>query len=240
MLEDAGYEVLVPRGRVCCGRALYDYGMLDTALALWQRNRDVLGHHIQAGTPVVGMEPSCVAAFRDELPSLFPRADWARRLCKQTFTLSELLLSLDDYQVPPARDKALVQGHCHHKAVLGFDGEETLLRRMGLDLTVLDAGCCGLAGSFGFEADHYDISMQIGERALLPAVREAADSTIVVADGFSCREQIQHGAGRQAFHTSEVLAAALAEQAASGLERPLERRAAGPSDRDIEHFESGG
>ncbi len=207
VLEEAGYQVLVPRAPVCCGRALYDYGMLPLARRMWQRTRRVLGRHIERGTPVVGIEPSCVAAFRDELPALFAGEEWAARLGAQAMTLSELLVK-GGYDPPRVDARALVHPHCHHAAVLGFDAERALLESLGLDIAMPDAGCCGLAGSFGYEADHYRVSMQIGERRLLPAVRAAGDR-LVIADGFSCRQQIEHGTGRRAHHVAEVVAAAL-------------------------------
>jgi FAD/FMN-containing dehydrogenase/Fe-S oxidoreductase len=208
VLESAGYRVVVPRPHVCCGRALYDYGMLDEAKRLWRRTFEVLGPAITRGLPIVGLEPSCVAAFRDELPNLFPGDDRAHRLCNQTKTLAELLRDAH-YAAPPLQARVLLHGHCHEKAVLDFDAERQLLESMHVDLEVPDSGCCGLAGSFGYEADHYDISMAIGERVLLPAVRDAGRDTLLVADGFSCREQIEHGTGRRAHHVAELLAYAI-------------------------------
>ena len=206
VLEGAGYRVIVPREHLCCGRPLYDFGMLSTAKRLWERNMDMLGEHIAAGTPLVGLEPSCVSAFRDELPSLFPGNERAARLSENTHTLSELLLRGDgDYQ-PPAMDaRALVQGHCHHKAIMGMDADTEMLSRLGLDFELLDSGCCGMAGAFGFEEDKYEYAMAAGERVLLPAVRNASRGTMVIADGFSCREQIVQGTGRSARHLAEVI-----------------------------------
>ncbi len=210
VLEDAGYRVVVPGGNLCCGRALYDYGMLDRAKDLWRKTLTVLEPAISRGVPVVGLEPSCVAAFRDELPNLFPDDERARALCKQTQTLAGFLNDRD-YDPPPFAGRVLLHGHCHHKAVLDFDAERELVASMHVDLEVPTSGCCGLAGSFGFEADHYDVSMAIGERVLLPAVRREGPDTLVVTDGFSCREQIRHGTGRPALHVAELIALALAE-----------------------------
>src|SRR6185312_10054034 len=135
---------------------------------------DTLGPLIQAGIPVVGLEPSCVAVFRDELVNLFPGDENARRLNRQSYLLSEFLVKkVDGYQPPRLEGTALVHGHCHHKALMGMDDEQELLSRMGLTLNVPDSGCCGMAGAFGFEQEHYDISIKVGERVLLPAVREA-------------------------------------------------------------------
>lgn len=206
VLESAGYQVIVPRAHLCCGRPLYDFGMLSTARRLWQRTMDTLDAHIAAGTPLVGLEPSCVSAFRDELPSLFPGDPRAARLSKSTHTLAELLLQVTgDYQPPRMDGRALVQGHCHHQAIMGMDADTELLSHMGLDFELLDAGCCGMAGAFGFEKDKYEHAMAAGERVLLPAVRNASRDIMVIADGFSCREQIVQGTGRTARHLAEVI-----------------------------------
>ncbi len=165
---------------------------------------DTLRPWIRAGVPIVGLEPSCVAAFRDELVNLFPHNDDARRLSEQTFLLWEFL-ARQRYQPPPLSGRALVHGHCHHHAALGFDAEIATLRRLGLDFDVLDSGCCGMAGSFGFGADHYEVSQRIGERMLLPAVRAAEPDTYIVTDGFSCREQIEQGTDRRVTHLAELL-----------------------------------
>ena len=209
-LEDAGCRVLVPDGPVCCGRPLYDYGMLGLAERLLARDLEVLRPHIRAGVPVVGLEPSCVAAFREELPSLLSFDEDALRLSLQTLTLPEFLLDhLTDYEPPKLQRKAIVHLHCHHRAVLGSDQELELLRRMGVEAQAPDFGCCGLAGSFGFERDHYELSMQIGERRLLPAVREATADTLIVGDGFSCETQIEQATSRRALHVAQLLALAL-------------------------------
>ncbi|HEX3481595.1 MAG TPA: FAD-binding and (Fe-S)-binding domain-containing protein [Kofleriaceae bacterium] len=210
VLEDAGYRVIVPRAHVCCGRALYDYGMLGLARRMWHRTFRILEPAIARNVPIVGLEPSCVAAFRDELPSLFPGDDRARRLSELTHTLAGFLRGRD-YQPPPLPVHALLHGHCHHKAVLDFREERELLAAMRVELETPDSGCCGLAGSFGYESEHYEISMAIGERVLLPAVRAGRPDGLVIADGFSCREQIRHGTGRTALHVAEVVALALRE-----------------------------
>jgi Fe-S oxidoreductase len=210
VLEDAGCRVLVPDGAVCCGRPLYDYGMLGLAERLLARDLEVLRPHIRAGVPVVGLEPSCVAAFREELPSLLSFDEDARRLGWQTLTLPEFLLDhLSDYEPPKLHRKAIVHLHCHHRAVLGADQEIELLKRMGLDAQAPDFGCCGLAGSFGFERDKYELSMKIGERRLLPAVREAPADTLIVGDGFSCKTQIEQATSRRALHVAQLLQMAI-------------------------------
>jgi Fe-S oxidoreductase len=208
VLEAAGYRVELPRKRLCCGRPLYDYGMLDRAKRQLREILDALREPIAAGVPVVGLEPSCVAVFRDELVNLFPDDPAATRLSAQTFFLAEFL-EREGYEPPKLEHTAIVHGHCHHKSLLKMTDVEQLLARVGLDFETLDSGCCGLAGSFGYEAEHYRISMQIGERVLLPAVRAAPPDAFIVADGFSCREQIAHATGRRALHLAEVLQLAL-------------------------------
>jgi Fe-S oxidoreductase len=155
-----------------------------------------------------------VAVFRDELTNLFPEDRDAQRLSRQTFLLSELLAQdRENLAFPKLSRKAIVHGHCHQKAVLRMDDMEKVLRDLGLDVEVLDSGCCGMAGSFGFEAgEHYEVSMKCGEQVLLPAVRQAAEDTLIVADGFSCREQIAQATDRRALHLAEVLQMALREK----------------------------
>ena len=210
VLEHAGFQVVVPTVDLCCGRPLYDYGMLDTAKRWLGQILRVLGKDIENGTPLVGLEPSCVSVFRDELVNLFSNDENARRLSQQTFLLSEFLVQkVGDFAVPRLDRSALLHGHCHHKAVLNFSDEETLLRKIGLNLRVLDSGCCGLAGSFGFEAEKYEVSRACGERVLLPEVRAASADALIITSGFSCREQIAHFTKRRALHPAEVLQQAL-------------------------------
>jgi FAD/FMN-containing dehydrogenase/Fe-S oxidoreductase len=204
-LEDAGCHVVIPRLHLCCGRPLYDYGMLDLARRYAERVVDHLREDIRAGVPVVGIEPSCVAVFKDELPELLALDEDAERLSKQAFHLTEFLAK-EQYEPPRMEGKALLHGHCHHRATGGISPEKELLAKMGLDVEELDSGCCGMAGGWGYEPDHYDVSMACGERVLLPKVREASPETLVVADGFSCRSQIEQGdTGRGALHVAEVI-----------------------------------
>ncbi|HWB69481.1 MAG TPA: FAD-linked oxidase C-terminal domain-containing protein, partial [Solirubrobacterales bacterium] len=221
-LEAAGFNAIVPEPPLCCGRPLYDYGMLDTAKRFWRRMLDVLAPHIREGIPVVGVEPSCVASFRDELPGLMPHDEDAKRLALQTLTLAELLQRhAPDWQAPRLPARAIVHGHCHQEAVMGMGAESELYERLGLDFEVLDSGCCGLAGSFGFEREHDEISRRIGEQRLMPAVREAEPSTLLIADGFSCKTQIETLTERRALHTAQVIELALRREregtAAAGL-----------------------
>ena len=209
VLESAGYEVTIPRRQVCCGRPLYDWGFLGIAKSQLRKTMRELKPEIEAGTPIIGLEPSCVSVFRDELTNLFPGNRDAERLAKQVVTLSEFMTAEKDFPIPRLNRKALVQAHCHHKAIMRFDDEESVLRRIGLDLEHPDSGCCGMAGAFGFEADKYEISMRVGERVLLPKVRDAARDTLIIADGFSCREQIEQTTNRKALHLAQVLQMAM-------------------------------
>jgi Fe-S oxidoreductase len=214
VLEAGGYSVVLPRAQLCCGRPLYDYGMLSLAKRWLRRILTSLGEEIAAGTPVIGLEPSCVAVFRDELRNLFPNDEVALRLSRQTYLLSEFLeRHTGAVDWVPVHRKALVHGHCHQKAIMSMKDELAVLARLGLDCEHLDSGCCGMAGAFGFEREHYDLSIACAERVLLPAVRSAAPDTLIVANGFSCREQIAQAAGRRAVHLAEVLAMALPEKA---------------------------
>jgi Fe-S oxidoreductase len=209
VLESAGYRVIVPQQRLCCGRPLYDYGMLELARSKLRQIIDALRPEIRAGVPLVGLEPSCVSVFRDEMTNLLAGDPDAERLARQTKTLSELLTETPGWSPPKLERKALLHMHCHHKSVLNADAEREMLRRMGLELDMPKVGCCGQAGSYGYEPHHYDVSMTIAEQVLLPAVRKARADTLVIADGFSCRDQIRHGTSRWPMHPAEVLALAL-------------------------------
>jgi Fe-S oxidoreductase len=190
--------------------------MLNLAKRQLRQILDALQPYIVEGVPIVGLEPSCAAVFRDELTNLFPNDEDARRLNGQTYILSEFL-EKEDYQPPKLERKAVVHGHCHHKAIMGMNDEEKMLAKLGLEFEVLDSGCCGLAGSWGFEkGDHYEVSMKAGERVLLPAVRAADKDTLIVTDGFSCREQIAEATDRRALHLVQVIQMALHNSRPSG------------------------
>jgi Fe-S oxidoreductase len=206
VLEALGCDVVIPDGSLCCGRPLYDWGMLDKAGRLWQRTLSALAPEIENGMPIVGLEPACVSAFRDELPALFPGNERAQRLSQQTLFFSEFIERQCGDAVPRIGGSALVHLHCHHHAVIRPDCERSLLERTGVDHEILASGCCGMAGSFGFEADKYEISMRLAESTLLPRVRAASAQTAILADGFSCREQIEQGSGRATLHIAELLA----------------------------------
>jgi FAD/FMN-containing dehydrogenase/Fe-S oxidoreductase len=204
-LEAAGWHVVMPRQHLCCGRPLYDYGFLDVAERYFHRVLGQLRDEIRAGTPVVGMEPSCLATFKHELGQLLPHDEDANRLRSQAHHFGEFFQKFG-IEPPRLEGKALLWGHCHQKATGGMQPEMKVLQQMGLEVEQLQAGCCGLAGSWGFERDHYEISMACGEQGLLPGVRQAAPDTLVVANGFSCKTQIeQGGTGRRALHLAQVM-----------------------------------
>ena len=212
-LVAAGFHPVVPERQLCCGRPLYDYGMMSTAKTLWHDILADLSEEILAGTPVVGVEPSCTAAFRDELSKLFPNDPLAKRLSAQTHSLTEILGKRNDWTPPKLEGKkALIHVHCHHQGALDEHGEQELLEKMGIEHSQPQKTCCGMAGAFGFERDKYDVSMAIGELALLPKVRDIDDDTLLVADGFSCREQVRQGTGKMPLHIAEVLELARREQ----------------------------
>ena len=215
VLEHLGFLVVLPRSKLCCGRPLYDFGMLERAKRLLQNVMSKLESAIDDGTPLIALEPSCASVFRDELCNLFPADARASRLREQTYLLSEFLQKFAaDTDLPRLKRAALVHGHCHQKAMKKMDSEEAVLRRVGVEVTMPDNGCCGMAGPFGFNADKYEVSIAVGERELLPRVRKASPETIVLADGFSCREQIAQTTDRHALHLAEVLQMAIGDDAA--------------------------
>ncbi|OGB26117.1 MAG: dimethylmenaquinone methyltransferase [Burkholderiales bacterium RIFCSPLOWO2_02_FULL_57_36] len=215
VLEHAGLEVCIPKEHRCCGRPLYEFGMIDRATRYLEKLMASLTDDIRDGTPIIGLEPACVSVFREELPNLFPHSEQAMRLRKQVFILSEFLQENENtFHLPPLDRRATVHGHCHHKSVLEMNAEQAVMEKLGLDFNVLDSGCCGMAGSFGLEKDKYDVSIACGERVLLPSVRAAADDTLIIADGFSCREQILQTTGREALHLAQVLQMALRQDSA--------------------------
>lgn len=215
VLEAAGFRVTVPKPHLCCGRPLYDHGMLNRAKSLLLQILNELSPEIEAGIPIVGLEPSCVAVFRDELVNLFPHDERAQALSRQTFLLSEFLeIRANNFTLPHLNRKAILHGHCHQKSLMKMASEEAVLTRLGVDFQSPAPGCCGMAGSFGFERDKYDISIAIGELELMPAVRQAPSDWLIIADGFSCREQIAQGSGRHALHLAEVLQMALNDSGA--------------------------
>jgi Fe-S oxidoreductase len=209
VLTQAGFRVHIPKGHICCGRPLYDFGLLGAARGYLVKVLDRMAREIDAGYPFIFLEPSCASVFKDELLELFPNDPRAQRLSQQVWLLADWLAAKAPGFVTGRLTGAqvLVHGHCHHKAVFGGPANEiALLRQAGATVESIQAGCCGMAGPFGFEADKFEVSKTIAQDGLLPAVESAAPTTIIVADGFSCREQIAQLSDRQAVHFAEVLA----------------------------------
>ncbi|CAN5787973.1 FAD-binding and (Fe-S)-binding domain-containing protein [soil metagenome] len=208
VLQRAGFQVELPRKQVCCGRPMISKGLLDEVRGYHRDLIEVLVPQVESGAVIVGLEPSCILTLRDELPDL-TRDSRAAILADNSFTFEEFLAAQPDWKPGRLDRRATVHGHCHQKALVGMKPTEEVLSRVeGLEFRILDSGCCGMAGSFGYEEGHYDVSRAAGERVLFPAVREAPDE-IIVAPGFSCRSQIKDFCdGRQALHTAELLALA--------------------------------
>ncbi|WP_422746373.1 FAD-binding and (Fe-S)-binding domain-containing protein [Mycobacterium sp. WMMD1722] len=214
VLEAAGFEVEVPDKTVCCGLTWISTGQLSVATHILRRTLRILAPALRAGTPVVVLEPSCAAVFRSDLENLLDGDEDAHRLAAQTYTIGEVLSRhAPDWAIPEHPARAMVQPHCHQHAVLHYTEEQGLLEAAGVQVDVLDAGCCGLAGNFGFERGHYDVSVAVAEDKLLPAIRAADPGTVVIADGFSCRTQVDELlGGRRPVHTAELMAAALRQR----------------------------
>jgi Fe-S oxidoreductase len=207
LLESAGYCVSIPTRNLCCGRPLYDWGYLNEAKALWEETFDTLRDAIDSGIPIIGLEPACTSAFKDELVSLFPDREEAAKLSTQVVHITDFVgANFERFGQPKRGGNAIVQAHCHHHAVVGFNSELDLLGRLEIEVARPPQGCCGMAGAFGFAKETADLSRQIGEREILPAVRDADSDAIILADGFSCREQIEQGTGRRTLHIAELLA----------------------------------
>lgn len=204
VLTALGYQIVLPKKHLCCGRPLYDYGLLDEARALLSEIIQEFANEIRSGTPVVGLEPGCLSVFKDELLKQLPGDPLARRLSEQCYMFSDFVAQAD-FEWPTLDAEVLLHGHCHQKALFGMQRETALLERIGVRWKLLDTGCCGMAGSFGFHADHYALSMKIGEGKLLPLARGAAPKALIVTNGFSCREQIAQGAQRHAIHIAQLL-----------------------------------
>ncbi|WP_245547474.1 FAD-binding and (Fe-S)-binding domain-containing protein [Nocardia brevicatena] len=205
LLESLGYRVRTPRRRVCCGLTWISTGQLDGARARLRATLDELADHVRSGGIVIGLEPSCTAVLRADLPELLPDDPRAAATAASVRTLAEFLDAIPDWR-PPRFDgrPVVVQPHCHHHAVLGFEADRRLLAETGARTTEI-AGCCGLAGNFGMQKGHYDISVAVAENGILPALRAAPEDAIVLADGFSCRTQAAQLAGRRARHLVQFL-----------------------------------
>lgn len=209
VLEHVGWQVTLPDRPLCCGRPLYDFGMLGRARSLLLQTLEALQPALAAGMPVVVLEPSCLAVFRDEALDLLPGDEGARRLAKQAVSLAEFLeRHAPDAALPQVPRAAAIHTHCHQDAVLGTDPDKSVWGRLGLDWEHLETGCCGLAGSFGFEPAKYEVSRQIGEERFAPALRARADEALLLADGFSCREQARELTGKMPLHLAELIARA--------------------------------
>lgn len=212
VLTQMGWHVVLPKNRLCCGRPLYDFGLLDRARELLTTILDDLGEDIAAGVPLVGLEPGCLSVFKDELLKQFPDHALATQLSAQTFLFSDFV-ARQPFDWPTLPADVIVHGHCHQKALFGMQGDTALLNKLGVKWKLLDTGCCGMAGSFGFNDEHHALSEKIGEDTLFPAVRAAAAAnaeTIVLTNGFSCREQIEQGTGQHAMHIAQLAQRALA------------------------------
>jgi FAD/FMN-containing dehydrogenase/Fe-S oxidoreductase len=207
VLMHAGFTPYTPKKHICCGRPLYDFGFLKEARSYLETILRNFAPQIDAGTTFVFLEPSCASVFRDELLNFFPADPRAKRLSDQTLLLSEFLVRRAPGYKPPALpgQRIVLHGHCHHKSLIKMNDELTILSATGAQVQLLDAGCCGMAGPFGFEKEKYEVSQALGERVLLPAARNAASDTLLVTDGFSCREQIAQNTNRRALHFAEVI-----------------------------------
>jgi len=221
VLTAAGYRVHLPKSvngtarPLCCGRTFLSSGLVDEAKAEAARAVAALLPYAKRGVPIVGLEPSCIFTFRDELPSMQPGED-AKVLAKQTFLFEEFVAKEIDagrfaLKLAPIGQKALLHGHCHQKAFDVMGPVQKVLKTVpGLNVELIQSSCCGMAGSFGYEAEHYETSIAMAELSLLPALRKADRDALVVADGTSCRHQIADGVSRQAIHVAQVLECALA------------------------------
>jgi Fe-S oxidoreductase len=212
VLTQLGWHVVLPKKRLCCGRPLYDFGLLERARELLTHIVDDLADDIAAGVPLVGLEPGCLSVFKDELLKQLPDHALAKKLSAQTYLFADFV-ARQPFEWPTLAADVIVHGHCHQKALFGMQGDTALLNKLGVKWKLLDTGCCGMAGSFGFNVEHHALSEKIGEDKLFPAVRDATAAnpeTIVLTNGFSCREQIEHGTGRHALHIAQLAQRALA------------------------------
>jgi Fe-S oxidoreductase len=205
VLEHLGYHVIVPP-QTCCGRPLYDFGLLESAREHLRAVFEVLTDERHRHAPIVVLEPSCFAVFQDEARNLSADTPIAQALAGRTVLFDTFVRAhFERGDLPPLSISALVHVHCHQQAIIGRESVVSTLAAAGVDAQVPDAGCCGMAGSFGFDRQHYQVSMAIGERVLMPAVRQAPQAVAIIADGFSCREQIRHATSRQASHFAELV-----------------------------------
>lgn len=231
VLRDAGFEPVLPKRRICCGRPLYDFGYLELAKGRLQQIIEILSPMLEAEREgpvgIVGLEPGCLSVFKDELPKLFPDDPRAQRISRSVFLLGDFLLA-HDYEPPRLDVDVLVHTHCHQKSLFGNRGDTAMLERAGARTTWLDSGCCGMAGSFGFNPNHARLSRDVAELVLAPEVRKQPAGTVILTNGFSCREQVKHMTGRTAMHLAQVLAVGLPRTDA-GIGRPQQGESAAAS-----------
>jgi Fe-S oxidoreductase len=210
VLEAAGLAPTLPDGGVCCGLTWFSTGQLTTARKVLERTARILAPAMEAGLPIVVLEPSCATMLRSESRAVLGETPFTTYLAENVVTLAEALERYAPDWQPPAIDRPAVgQVHCHQSSVLGYDADRRLMARAGIDTAEMQQSCCGLAGNFGFEKGHFDVSQAAGERLLLPAIEGAPDNAVLLADGYSCRTQVQQLAGRRPQHLVEALAAAL-------------------------------
>jgi Fe-S oxidoreductase len=209
VLERLGYYVMVPP-QTCCGRPLYDFGLLESAREHLDEVFATLAGALADDVPIVVLEPSCFAVFKDEAPHLSNDRPIARALAERAVLFDNFVRPhFEQGRLAHLSGDVLAHIHCHQQALAGPDSAGDALRASGLNTQIPDAGCCGMAGAFGYDKQHYRVSVDVGERVLLPAVRSAPDDTVIVANGFSCREQIHQLTGRRAYHLAEVISDAL-------------------------------
>ena len=223
VLEAAGYRVVLP-GHWCCGRPMVSKGLVEQARAAARATVDKLHPLVAQGMPVVGLEPSCILTLKDEYLSLLPGDAKAQAVADAVTTFEEFVAAETEagrfaLQFPSDAGRVLLHGHCHQKALVGTGPSHQVLKQAGYMVEEVDSGCCGMAGSFGYEAEHLDVSLAMAERRLLPAVRAAGDDTLIVAAGTSCRHQIAHGCTRTALHPAQILRAALSDDRRGGVAR---------------------
>ncbi|MCG8449218.1 MAG: 4Fe-4S dicluster domain-containing protein, partial [Pirellulales bacterium] len=216
LLEAAGFEVVLP-GHRCCGRPMISKGLVEAARAAARDCVEKLAPFAQEGIPIVGLEPSCLLTLRDEIKILLPDDPRTQAIAENSFLFEEFIAKLADegtldLEFQETARRVLLHGHCHQKALVGTEPSKQTLALAGCEVEEVDSGCCGMAGSFGYEREHYEVSLAMGERRLLPAVRNASEDTTIVAAGVSCRQQIKHATGRQALHPAEVLHTASVRQ----------------------------
>jgi Fe-S oxidoreductase len=216
LLEAAGFDVVVDERRACCGRPMLSKGLIEEARALARKNVETLAPYARRGVPIVGTEPSCILTLRDEYKDLLPNDEDATAVAGEAYMIDEFLAKLDkagDLGIVWKEDagpEVLFHGHCHQKALIGMGPSMAMLANAGCTAKESGAGCCGMAGSFGYEAEHYDVSQKIGEDRLFPAVNAASEATTVSVAGVSCRQQIEHFTNRKTRHIAEVLAERIA------------------------------